>query len=163
MTIRGRSIFKGHTLIEVVVIIIIVGIISAIIAPKIFSITLDSEPETVDRMISRLESVLSVYSARQYLEGQPIEVHNPFEDMTGPPENYVGERDIINSLNTPDGCWAWRPTGSWIMYNPKSSINGGWRNSNERFIIYQVQPAMEGENIVGLRLATTEAYSFIWK
>ncbi len=159
---KGRNIFRGHTLVEVVVIIIIVGIIFAIVTPKIFSITRASESESVDRMISRLESALSVYSARQYLEGQPIEVHNPFDDLTGPKDNYVGESDIINSLNTPDGCWAWRPTGNWIMYNPESSIDGGWMNSDERFIIYQVQPVVEGDDIVGLRLSTTEAYEYIW-
>lgn len=162
MTIRGRNILKGHTLVEVVVIIIIVGIISAIIAPKIFSITWGSESESVDRMISRLESALSVYTARQYLEDQPIEVHNPFEDLPGSPENYVGDRDIINSLNTPDGCWAWRPTGNWIMYNPGSSIDGGWLNSDERFIIFQVQPVVESDKVVGLRLSTTETYKYSW-
>ena len=163
MTIKGRNIFRGYTLVEVAVIIIIVGIIAAIITPKIFSMTRGSESETVDKIVSRLESVLSVYSARQYLEGQPIEVHNPFKDLTSPPKNYIGEFNIINSVNIPDGCWAWRPTGGWIMYNPRSSIDGGWLNSDERFIIFQVQPVVEDSRVIGLELLTTEAYKFVWR
>ncbi len=163
MTIKGRNIFRGYTLVEVVVIIIIVGIITAIVTPKIFSITRLAEPETVDEMILRLESALDTYSAGQNLEGQPIEMHNPFDDLPDSPEDYVGQLDIINSTNTPDGSWAWRPTGNWVMYNPKSPIDGGWLNSDERFIIYQVQPVVEEGITVGLRLSTTDAYKYIWK
>lgn len=163
MTIRGRNIFRGYTLVEVVVIIIIVGIITAIVTPKIFSITRGAEPETVDEMILRLESALDTYSAKQRLEDQPIEMHNPFDDLPDSPEAYAGQTNTINSINTPDGCWAWRPTGNWIMYNPRSPIDGGWLNSDERFIIYQVQPVVEENTIVGLRLTTTEAYEFTWR
>jgi prepilin-type N-terminal cleavage/methylation domain-containing protein len=163
MTIKGRYIFGGYTLVEVAVVIIIVGIITAIVTPKIFSITRGAESENVEEMISKLEAGLSAYSARQYLSDKPIMVHNPFEDLTVTPENYLGEAEIVNSKTTPEGCWVWRPTGNWIMYNPKSPIDGGWLNSNESFIIYQVQPVVEHGVTVGLRLTTTDAYTFIWK
>jgi len=163
MTVKGRNIFKGYTLVEVVAIIIIVGIITAIVTPKIFSITRGDESENVDEMITKLEAGLSSYSTRQYINGQPIIVHNPFEDLIETPENYLGEVDIVNSHTIPDGCWVWRPTGNWIMYNPKSSIDGGWFNSDQSFIIYQVQPIVEHGLTVGLRLTTTDAYKYIWK
>jgi len=163
MTIKGRNIFRGYTLVEVVVIIIIVGIITAIVTPKIFSITRGNEAENVDEMLQKLEIGLTTYSNKQFIDNQPIVIHNPFEDITVLPENYRGEVKTINSINIPDGCWVWRSTGNWIMYNPKSSIEGGWLNSDESYIIYQVQPIMEHGTTVGLRLTTTDTYKYIWK
>jgi type II secretory pathway pseudopilin PulG len=163
MTVKGRNIFKGYTLVEVIAIIIIVGIITAIVTPKIFSITRGDESEHVDDMLAKLQAGLSAYSTRQDINSQPIKVHNPFEDLSVSPENYLGEVDVINSRTTPDGCWIWRPTGNWIMYNPKSSIDGGWFNSDQSYIIYQVQPIVEHGRTVGLKLTTTDAYEYIWK
>jgi hypothetical protein len=48
------------------------------------------------------------------------------------------------------------------MYNPKGSITGGWLNGGERFIIYQVQVVVDGNDTVGVRLDTTAPYAYSW-
>ena len=72
-----------------------------------------------------------------------------------------GVNDPVTVANTPDGSWSFRTSGNWIMYNPKSSISGGWMNGGQRFIIYQVQVVVDGTDTVGIKLDNS-AYPFTW-
>jgi hypothetical protein len=130
--------------------------------PKLFSVTKEAEIAAVSNMVASLESALATYTAKQFVDGQPITVHNPFDDLSNIPSNYKGVNDPVTTVNTPNGTWSWRPTGNWIMYNPKSNVTGGWLNGGERYIIYQVQPVLDGVDTVGLRLTTTPAYVYSW-
>jgi len=153
---------SGFTLIELVVIIVVLGILAAIAIPKLFNVTQEAERSAVDNMVSTLESAMAIYVAKQYVDGQPIGVHNPFDDLSNTPANYKGVNDPVTPANTPDGSWSWRPTGNWIMYNPKAQITGGWQNGGERFIIYRVEAVVDGADTVGLRLNTTPTYTYTW-
>lgn len=153
---------KGFTLIELVVIIVVLGILAAVAIPKLFTVTEEAEKASVATMVSNLESALSIYVAKQYVNGGSISVHNPFDDLSNTPSNYLGSQDPVTSANTPDGKWSWRPSGNWIMYNPKSTITGGWNNGGERFIIYQVQVVTDGADTVGLKLTTTGPFTYQW-
>ncbi len=153
---------RGFTLIELVVIIVVLGILAAVAIPKLFNVTKEAEKSAVASMVSNLESALSIYVAKQFVDGQPIVVHNPFDDLANTPSNYLGSQDPVTPANTPNGKWSWRPTGNWIMYNPNSSITGGWNNGGEKFIIYKVETVVENGDTVGLRLNTTPSYAYSW-
>lgn len=152
----------GFTLIELVIIIIVLGILSAVAIPKLFNVTQAAEQASVDNMIGSLDGALSLYVAKQYIDGQTIAVHNPFDDLSNIPLNYVGPNDPVTAANTPDGKWTYRASGNWIMYNPKATITGGWTTGGERFIIYKVEQVLDGTDIVGLRLNTTGSYTYSW-
>ena len=153
----------GFTLIELVVIIVVLGILAAVAIPKLFSISSEAEQASFANMLSSLESALSMQAAKQFLNGQTITVHNPFDDLSNVPANYNGVIDPVNPANTPDGTWSFRPTGNWIIYNPHGSITGGWSSGGEQFIIYQVQTVDDDNEVVGLKLTTTEAYAYTWQ
>jgi prepilin-type N-terminal cleavage/methylation domain-containing protein len=153
---------SGFTLIELVVVIVVLGILAAVAIPKLFSVTKEAEVAAVNTMVSNLESALSIYVAKQFTQGSSIAVHNPFDDLSNVPANYAGSQDPVTVANTPNGKWSYRPSGNWIMYNPKASITGGW-NNGERFIIYRVEAVIDGVDTVGLRLNTTPTYVYSWQ
>lgn len=153
----------GFTLIELVIVIIVIGILAAVAIPRFFSVTNEAETATVANMVSSLESAMSIYSARQYLRAQPIEVHNPFDDLSNIPANYNGEVDPVDRDNTPDGTWSWRTGDNWIIYNPRSPITGGMVIDGENYIAYQIQTVLDGTEVVGLRLTTTDLYEYDWQ
>jgi MSHA pilin protein MshA len=161
MILSRQKTESGFTLIELVVIIVVLGILAAIAIPKLFSVSEEAEKAAVATMVSNLESAMSAYTAKQFVKGQSIAIHNPFDDLSNIPTNYKGTNDPVTVANTPNGTWSWRPTGNWIMYNPKAAITGGW-NNGEQFIIYQVQAVVDGADTVGLRLTTTPAYAYTW-
>lgn len=163
MFLSMRAGHRGFTLIELVVIIVVLGVLAAVAIPKLFKVTEEAEKAAVSNMVSTLESSLSMYVAKQFSNGQSIAVHNPFDDLSNTPTNYKGINDPVSTVNTPDGYWSWRPSGNWIMYNPKSPVTGGWLNGSERFIIYQVQPVLDGTDTVGLKLSTTSSYVYDWQ
>jgi prepilin-type N-terminal cleavage/methylation domain-containing protein len=153
---------QGFTLIELVIIIVVLGILAAVAVPKFVNISKEAEEASVTTVVSSLDAALSMYAAKHHLEGQPLIVHNPFDDLSNVPSNYRGANDPITPDNTPNGTWSWRPAGNWIVYNPKASISGGWLNGSERFIIYRVEPVVDGADTVGLILTTTESYTYSW-
>jgi type II secretory pathway pseudopilin PulG len=162
MRFKSPVSISGFTLVELVVIIVVLGILAAIAIPKLFSVTEEAEKAAVNSMVGSLESALGNYTAKQFVQGGSIAVHNPFDELSNTPSNYKGSNDPVTIANTPNGNWSWRPTGNWIMYNPKANITGGWLNGGERFIIYQVQVVTDGTDTVGVKLTTTPAYTYTW-
>ncbi|MBU0983736.1 MAG: prepilin-type N-terminal cleavage/methylation domain-containing protein [candidate division Zixibacteria bacterium] len=153
---------KGFTLVELVIVIVVLGILAAVAIPKFLDLRRDSEIAAVGQMVASLESAMSIYAARQYTQGGSVALHNPFDDLANVPTNYKGINDPVTPANTPNGHWSYRPTGNWIMYNPRTPITGGWTSGGETFIIYQMQAVTEGADTVGLRLVTTPAFEYSW-
>jgi len=151
---------RGFTLVELVVVVVVLGILAAVAIPKLFSITAEAEKAAVATMIGSLESTLGMYTSKQFVQGNSIVRHNPFDDLSNIPTNYNGAMATVNATNTPDKTWSYRNDG-WIMYNPSQNITGGWLNGGERFIIYRVDAVVDGTDTVGLYL-NVASYAYTW-
>jgi len=152
----------GFTLVEIIIVIVVLGVLSAVAIPKFIEVRAEAEVAAVNNMVSSLESAMSIAASRAYIDGDAIAAHNPFDDLANVPKNYNGEQSAVNPANTPAGTWTYRTNGGWIMYNPQGSITGGWSSGGEQFIIYQVQDVVENGDVVGIRLVTTPAYEYTW-
>ncbi|MBD3257280.1 prepilin-type N-terminal cleavage/methylation domain-containing protein, partial [candidate division GN15 bacterium] len=130
---------RGFTLVEMVIVVVVLGILAAVAIPKFLDVREEAEIASVQNMVSSLESALNIYASRQFMEGNPVVPHNPFDDLSNIPQNYNGEDNRINNNTTPVGTWTFRPNGFWIVYQPKTPITGGWDRGGRSYIRYQVQ------------------------
>jgi Tfp pilus assembly protein, major pilin PilA len=153
-----RSYQKGFTLIEVISIIIIAGLLGAIAIPKYISFTKAAEHGSVDSVIGSLKSALSLYSAKQILNNQPITVHNPFDDASV--SNYVGAFGDVDLNNCPPESWAYQGGDSglnsnWaiVCYRTNSSLTQAFSWGGVQWIILVESPVQDANGVtIGLSL-----------
>ena len=153
---------RGFTLVEIVIVVVVLGILAAVAIPKFLDVRQEAEIATVEHMVTSLESAMSIYASKQFMDGNSVTPHNPFLDLSNVPQNYNGENNTINNNTTPVGTWTFRPNGNWIVYQPKASLTGGWDHGGRHYIRYQVQVVTDGADTVGLRLITTPQYEYSW-
>jgi prepilin-type N-terminal cleavage/methylation domain-containing protein len=155
-----RSYQKGFTLFEVIVIIIIVGLLAAIAILKYISLTKATEQANVESVIGSLRSALGLYSANQIVSMQPITAHNPFDDLSVKPPNYVGAFGDVDLSNCPSGSWAYQSgdpglNGNWavVCYRPIATLSSAFTWGGVQWIILVVNPVQNANGVtIGLSL-----------
>ena len=155
-----RSYQKGFTLFEVIVIIIIVGLLSAIAIPKYISLTKDVEKASVQSVIGSLRSALGLYSAKQIVSNQPITAHNPFDDLSAKPPNYAGAFGDVDLSSCPSGYWAYQSgdpglNSNWavVCYRPIATLSSAFTWGGVQWVILVVNPVQNANGVtIGLSL-----------
>ena len=154
-----RSYHKGFTLFEVIIIIIIVGLLAAAAIPKYISLTAAVEQGNVEAVIGSLRSALTLYSAKQIVNNQPITAHNPFDDLSAKPPNYAGGFPDVDLSNCPAGEWAYQSgdpglNGNWavVCYRPSATLRQAFGWGGVQWIILVVNPVQVNGVTLGLTL-----------
>lgn len=132
---------RGHTLIEMVLVIVIVGVLAAAALPRYRDLTVDSKVSTCKGNLASIREGISLYYARQVLVAgagsypdidslthsdlvmQGVFPRNPFQIQA--PDSvvlglYVGE--IIGER----GGWAYNPSTGQFWPNTSTVISGSW-------------------------------------
>ena len=154
---------SGFTLIEITIALLLIGVLAAIAIPQFILLRKEAEKSTVQATISNLKSALYIYSANKFVHGQAPETHNPFDDLSTFPVNYNGVQVPITPLNTPVSTWSFESERNWLVYHPKSAIDGGWERDNANFIVYQVEVITEYNDTVGMSISQYPFYTYSWK
>ena len=118
---------KGFTLIELIMVMIILGIMSAIAIPRYLETIQKSEVSSEDAVINKLCVAVENYAQHKFLtEGRRYWPDNPFDALTTKPQSYTTDGTNCDKDNEvviypspyagyvptqgelSSGCWRWR-------------------------------------------------------
>jgi len=135
---------KGVTLLEVLIIVVIVGLLGAAAIVRYISLSESAEGASVESVIGSLRSALNLNSASQIVNIQPITAHNPFDDLSDKPPNYIGVFGDVNDSNCQLGQWAYQSgdssNGNWpvVVYRPRATLAQAFTWNNIQWIVLVV-------------------------
>ena len=125
---------KGFSLIEMVIVILILGIIAAVAAPRMFDTATTAEENTTRQQLAVLRNAVEMYRARSGIYPAAGELPNAMSSMlNGPfPSPSIGTArgdvavyyDNDSDSSTPvspdeskDGGWAYKPVNGTLKLN----------------------------------------------
>ena len=138
----NRQTRKGFSLIEMVIVILILGIIAAVAAPRMFDTATTAEENTTRQQLQVLRNAIEMYRARDGVYPAEGELPNAMAAMlNGPfPAPSVGSKrgdagvyyDLdptsateVTPSSTTAGGWAYKPANGSLKLNVGASEGNG--------------------------------------
>lgn len=127
---RGGEYFlkraRGFTLIELVMVIVILGTLSAIAIPKFVDVSTQAKVSATKASLGTIRSAISIAYAQSALTGTPT-YPNPisgtlFVSDTLPMDSYFNVSTIITSTNNPISSSDFTDTGGWVYNSTTGEI-----------------------------------------
>lgn len=150
---------RGFSLTELVMVIVILGILSAVALPKYADMTKEAEQAAVESTLGNLKSALNIWTMKRVSSGLPVTAHNPFDDLTSKPNNYAGAFPDVDLSNCPNGKWAYQTghalNNNWpvLCYHPKATLATAFGWSSNQWLVYEVKSTTNAAGeVVGLGL-----------
>jgi len=115
---------KGFTLIELIMVTIILGVLSAVAIPRYMGTVANAEEAVEDAIISSVLAGLETYAIEQMFEnGRKSWPDNPFDGLESVPASY----DSTNASNADsDDEWTFNTTNSTITHRRRDNSRWSW-------------------------------------
>jgi prepilin-type N-terminal cleavage/methylation domain-containing protein len=115
---------KGFTLIELIMVTIILGVLSAVAIPRYMGTVANAEEAVEDAIISSVLAGLETYAIEQMFEnGRKSWPDNPFDGLESVPASY----DSTNASNADsDDEWTFNTTNSTITHQRRDNSRWSW-------------------------------------
>lgn len=115
---------KGFTLIELIMVTIILGVLSAVAIPRYMGTVANAEEAVEDAIISSVLAGLETYAIEQMFEnGRKSWPDNPFDGLESVPASY----DSTNTSNADsDDEWTFNTTNSTITHQRRDNSRWSW-------------------------------------
>jgi general secretion pathway protein G len=137
---------NGFTLVELVVVVLILGILAAIAAPKIITNTGDAEDSGIAQTLSNVRDAIELYRAENGVYPPNAAANDIHTELDGYlrganfPKVTVGSqnsRDVVNDVTEPvtstGGAqgWVYNPNTGEIIVNSNATMNDGTTKYDE--------------------------------
>ena len=129
-----KTINKGFTLIELIIVMVILGIMAAVAVPRYLDSISNAEKSAEDAVINSIKAGLKQYANNKlYSEGRAIWPNNPFDALSEPPSGYdpndngnEGGIEQLDGIADSDGEWTFDFNNSRITHQRADNSRYYW-------------------------------------
>ncbi|HZW86889.1 MAG TPA: prepilin-type N-terminal cleavage/methylation domain-containing protein [Gallionella sp.] len=126
MNSRGQKLYRGFTLIELVIVIIIISVLAGLLLNRFLFYQEQAEKTAMEQVAGAIQSALVMEYGKILIRGKPADAlalarDNPMNWLQKKPRNYVGEYYDPTPLTTGSGNWLFDLKSRDLIYVVRSA------------------------------------------